>query len=651
MKEESTPHLTVTTIERFSRGRLAGGESFRLLRHVEVCAECAALARGRIDVDRAALRLEAQLFGSLSEEHPGHDVLSRHVDGKLPRESRGAVQEHLLLCAVCREDVEDLQSMRRIIDGRRNRWRIGLSIAATLIVGIVSLWVGWPGTPARRDSGLTKLPRSMAVLPLLNVELPAGDEFLSVGIADALVTRLQQIPSLYVRPMSSILKMEPPPVDARAAARMLDVDGIIEGQLETVDERVHVRLKLIDRSGRTVWSDSVHGPRADLFKLVDNVTARAADGLRVQRSARRRSSQPRSDNPEAYEWYLKARSSHGLVPEDFRRHLASLERAIDLDPRFAAAHADLAIALATGISRSLRTEPDPLATAAFHAREAVRLDPNLAAAHIAMGRVLVRRPDRYREAMSEILHALRLNSTDTNALQVLVRYFAAIGDLERFHCVGDRIIRLDPTSDEARARGYWYLAAADPHGALRAAEHAFADPSSAMFGHDVRGQALVVLGDLEPAHREAAAMLGLVPDHYLGESLMAMIAAARGDRTLMESWLARFEEDAAHNHHAAARVAFCYARLGDQDAALRWLAHSVALGDHNLYSFVMHPWLASLRSDPRFTKVMAPVRSDLEAVRKEVMDSYPLICGDSLGTPLPRQAANRHSDVHPPSPS
>ena len=84
------------------------------------------------------------------------------------------------------------------------------------------------------------------------------------------------------------------------------------------------------------------------------------------------------------------------------------KRAIELDPTFAGANANLAMAIAIGTARGQITDPAALEKAEWYARQAVRLDPNLSEAHLALGRVFVRFPGRFREATRENLAALRL---------------------------------------------------------------------------------------------------------------------------------------------------------------------------------------------------------------------------------------------------
>jgi len=515
----------------------------------------------------------------------------------------------------------------------RRHWLRAAAIILALIGGGGLLYYIGQRQKPQPEPALSAAPgpiRSMAVMPLENISNNTKDDFLSVGLADALVTKLQQIPSLQVRPTSAVVDFRKKKLDAKTASESLHVDGLLEGRFLAAGDLVRVNLQLTDsRTGYSVWADTVDGNRADLIKLIDDVSSHTLAGLNQKLGITERgsASEPRSSNPRAFEEYLKSRAVAGsLVPAEFQSQIASLKRAVSLDPNFAAAYADLAIAYSLGLARGLVHDDDPAERAVWFARQAVRLDPNLPAAHLALGRAFAHAPNRFRESAREYLAALRLNPNEPQALNSIAGYFIAVGDTQKAQCVGDRMVRLDPNSSDAKTRGYWYVNAVDPEGALKASQAALASRDSALAGHDIRASAYLISGNIAGAESEAQQVISLVPQHYLGKSLKAMIAAANGDKATCLANLKTFEAEAERNHWASMRQAFCYAKLGDRDNAVRWTKRAAELGDRTWYAWVRHPWLNELQGDPEFQAAVGGMRADLDDVRDDMVGVYQLIC-------------------------
>lgn len=512
------------------------------------------------------------------------------------------------------------------------RWsRLILTIAAFVLGAALIVYFNRHTKPERASVAAAPPPiHSMAVLPLDNISNNTKDDFLSVGLADALVTKLQQIPSLQVRPTSAIVEFHNKKVDTKTAADQLHVDSVLEGHFLAAGDLVRVNLQLTDsRTGYTVWADAIDGKRADLIKLIDDVSSRTVAGLNQKLGVQKagNASEPRSSNPRAYEEYLRARALSGsLVAADHLAEETALRKAIALDPNFAAAYADLAVSISLGQSRGLDNSADATSRAEWYARQAVRLDPNLAAAHLALGRAFVKFPERFREAVRENLAALRLNPNDITALNNVANFYVSVGDTQRVRCLGDRLISLDPNSNEAKIRGYWYVNAVDPEGALTNSTAALAARDTELAGRDIRANAFILLGNLPSAEAETQRITKLAPQHYLGKSLRAMIAAAKGDRPAAEAALQSFEADGNRNHWAAMRQALCYAKLGDRDAAMRWVNRSAELGNHSWFAWVKHPWTQSLQTDPEFQTVLGKMKADLDDVAGDIIGVYQLIC-------------------------
>lgn len=610
-------HLSAAEIARFRRGELSPGEVITLAAHLRACAECAELALSQIG-DESIAAMQSTLLDA-AEDHPD---LHPFVDGTLSFDERELVEAHLAVCADCSDEVDDLRRVRATLHGAtpsRFRGQFMLAAAALFVVLVTGTLV------MRRSPRVETSPSSIAVLPLRNTSNDARDAFLSVGIADALVGRLQQIDSLPIRPISAALGFQSFQ-DAQRAGESLHVDSVLEGRFAVLDGRVRVTVQLTDpRTGRAIWNESIDGPRGDLLRLVDALAARTTKHL--DRPETTGASAVRSKNPRAYEEYLKARSMGGsLVTGRYEEQVAALERAIALDPEFAAAHANLAIALSLGVARGLEKDPDTIDRAERHARQAVRLDPNLAEAHAALARFFVRRPDRYRDAVRELLAAIRLNPNDPTSLSSMVTHLVFSGDLEKARCFQRRMVEIDPTSYESRVRGYHALTAIDSERALRDAEFARASADTRVAGHDIRAIAFVLRGDLEAAAREAAILRRLAPHLYYANSIDALIAASRNDRGATEAAIAKFENEARRNHWAAIRVAQCYARFGEHAKAVEWIERSIDFGQHNWYGLRKHPWFQSMQSDPAFVKILEELRADHDDVKDEVAGVAKLVC-------------------------
>ncbi|MDX1582755.1 MAG: hypothetical protein R3338_04070, partial [Thermoanaerobaculia bacterium] len=471
---------------------------------------------------------------------------------------------------------------------------------------------------------------SLAVLPLRNLSGATADEYLSIGIPDALIVRLQQIEYLQVRPTSAILPFRSRETPVLQAAEELGVDAVLEGNFLSAGDQIRINLQLIDaRTNYSIWAGAIDGSKGDLLALTDLVSTRTVDALRENLRSRvlNQRSEPTTEHPKAYEYFLRARALTGsLLPDDHEEQIESLLTAIELDPEFAAAYAELAIALSLGEVRGLGTR-ESVQSPEWYARQAVRIDPNLAEAHVALSRALVREPDRFRESLRENLAALRINPNEPNALSALTSYFISIGDLRRAECIKQRFVELDPSSNDARTRGYWSINAVDADSALREARLAIRSDETALAGHDIESMAYLMRGDLDSARRSAARAEELAPDHYIASSLAAMIAAAEGKRAVAMEEVDDFIDEAAErNHWAAFRVGLVWARLGEPERAIEWLERAVDLGNHSWYLYVRHPWLEPLQADPRFQKLLSAVRSELDDVHDDAVGMHRLLC-------------------------
>jgi len=222
--------------------------------------------------------------------------------------------------------------------------------AALLIAGAIGAVWYWRPRPA---SPSTTTARSLAVLPLRSLD--AGDNYLGLGIADAVIRRTSQTGGMIVRPTSAIQRYMTEDLDALTAARQLSTDIVLEGSVQRAGERLRVSVNLLRVSdGVSLWADNFDLRTTDIFEIQDRVAREVASHLqlRIDPAQQARLGRRPTTNPQAYEYYMR-----GLHRLDQRMSFSVAEkagaidffnRAIEADPDFALAHAQLALAYATG---------------------------------------------------------------------------------------------------------------------------------------------------------------------------------------------------------------------------------------------------------------------------------------------------------------
>src|SRR5262249_43103865 len=147
--------------------------------------------------------------------------------------------------------------------------------------------------------------KSLAVLPLKSID--SGDEYIGIGIADAVIRKISQSGQLTVRPTSAVLKFAKQDADSLTLARQLNADAILEGTVQHSGDRMRVAVNLLRVSdGASIYSDSFVLTAADIFAVQDTVAQQIATRLQVSfdptQQAHLRAEYP--TDPKAYEAYI-----------------------------------------------------------------------------------------------------------------------------------------------------------------------------------------------------------------------------------------------------------------------------------------------------------------------------------------------------------
>jgi len=294
---------------------------------------------------------------------------------------------------------------------------------------------------------------SIAVLPFTNTSTDAENEFFSDGIAEEIINALTKVQALDVVSRTSAFAFKGKNLDMREIGRQLGVRTLLEGSVRKAGNRLRVTAQVIDvETGYHLWSERFDREMSDVFAIQDEIAENIVKALRVVLSKREETAikAARTRNVRAYEYYLRGRQLfHQWRKESWNAAEDMFRRAIALDPDYALAYTGLADSSATRYMYFSGGE-EALQQADSASQRAVDLDPTLAEAHAARGLVLSCQK-RLEDADDELRRAMELDPTLYEAPYFYARMLQMQGRLEEAAAYFDRAAGL--REDDFQAAG------------------------------------------------------------------------------------------------------------------------------------------------------------------------------------------------------
>ena len=495
------------------------------------------------------------------------------------------------------------------------------------------------------DTKLSGGPNSIAILPfqMLGAD-DKTDEYLGVGMADALITKLSNIRRILVRPTSSVLKYAQGPHDPVTAARELDVCYVLEGRIRRAGERVRVTVQLLrGRDGSSLWAGKFDEKFTDILNLEDSLSEQAAQALveRLTEEERDLLRKRGTDNPRAYQAYLKGRYYwNSLTEEGLSKALVAFSEALTLDPQFAHAQAGLADYYNWLGVWSVMPPRECFAAAKDAALKALDLDPALADAHAAHAFVAWIHDRNWEAAERGFARAIELNADYAPAHQWYAYLLSTLGRHDEAITSMDRAQSLDPLSPMMGIVGAFisYNARRFDRAIEQAQRALHIDPRHFMV-HDVFAWAY----SQKKMHGEALASaekaLSLAPGDPVALWTMAMTLASAGKHTEARQMLQHLNELSQTRYISAYYIAVIYATLGDHEAALEWLEKGFENCESWMVWMGVETRLDSLRPTPRFRRLEQAL--GLSGVVRERGASEPAAATASEGVRVPASPPGR----------
>ncbi len=296
---------------------------------------------------------------------------------------------------------------------------------------------------AQTASDLPDKP-SIAVLPFNNMSGDPEQEYFADGITEDIITELSKISALLVISRNSTFTYKGKATKAQDVCRDLGVRYMLEGSVRKAGQQVRITAQLIDGiSGGHLWAERYDRGLADIFAVQDDVTEKIVGALEVNliTDAKDRPARMETSNPEAYDCVLRGREQFRMFSKDGNLNASRLyEQAIELDPKYAAAYAGLAM---TCLHEWFQGSPDSLDRAYDLALKANELDPLLPLVCEALGNVLLFRR-RYDEAIAVARRWIKIEPGSADSYANLAGALIIRGEPEQVIPMVDKAMRLNP---------------------------------------------------------------------------------------------------------------------------------------------------------------------------------------------------------------
>jgi eukaryotic-like serine/threonine-protein kinase len=532
----------------------------------------------------------ALIFNSILERDPVAPVrLNPDVPAELERIINKALEKDRDLryqsAAELRSDLKRLQrgsESGRAIPGAGSNLSIPTLRAKTLVSAVLVLLVaGIFGARwyVRRSSampvGSIQKP-SIVVLPLQNLSNDPQNDYFSDGMTEEISTKLARIHELSVVSHYAAERFKGKAMDPAQIGKELQARYLLEGSVRKADNQVRINVQLIDSSnGIQVWADNFTGDLKDVFGLQERTAIKIAEALNLSLTPQEQQTvQHRyTENPEAYDAYLRARKLQGDFdqPAKLEEARRDFEEALHHDPNYAPALAGLAW-VETQYYRNLGGDPSHLKRAEELTERARAIAPQLADVHMALGMVAGNKFD-YRQAVQEFQEA----------------------------------VRIDPNSPLGWDFLSWALAYQQPPD-LAAAEKASRESLrlgfSTMSAYYHLGRVLLLQKRYDEAIADFHQAESLSPASTTPNFGLAQAYLAKGDYDQALSYFLKQEQGERDSLVDLAVLASIYAARHDDEKALATLRKALERGYQDFPALDSNPYLERVRKDPRYRQLI-----------------------------------------------
>jgi len=459
---------------------------------------------------------------------------------------------------------------------------------------------------------------SIAVLPFTNLSADAENEYFCDGLAEELLNALAKIEDLQVAARTSAFSFKGKNTKVSEIGNALNVKTVLEGSVRRSGNRLRITVQLVSAAdGYHLWSECYDRELRNVFDVQDEITLAVVDALKVKLLGEERAGVLRHYIPdtEAYELFLRGRyyrNKHTI--EGLLKAIEYFEKAVDIEPRYAAAHAEIGICFVMLSHFGLSSPHEVFPKGKAAAVRALELDNQSAEGHSALANILFYYEWNWSAAEREFKRAIELNPNDADTRWRFGLFLVSQGIFAKAISEAERAVKLDPLSLLANLySGFIYLLADQLDRAFKQVARIIELAPSFPWAYWLKGSIYLAQEkylDAAAALEKAAALGGIpVIKSYLGSAY-----GFCGKRDEALGVLKELLETKKQHFNAAFNIARIYNGLGDIDSACEWLAKSVdeRNGEIVLLSAagqggMRNVWRTTLRADTRYQDILRRV--------------------------------------------
>jgi len=453
---------------------------------------------------------------------------------------------------------------------------------------------------------------SLAVLPFRPLGDKSDDDFLGLGLADALITQLTRDGSLVVTPTSSVSKIRDQELDPVVIGKQLGVDAILLGNFQKVGPKLRLTVQMFEAVGsKPLWAESFNSEIDDIFEVQDRIAKRIVDAFpsKLSIASQEKIAKRFTEDSRAYQEYLRGRVCFtSRTNEGLSNALKHFNRAIEYDPQYALAYTGLSDVYQLLPNTDMMGPENAFLKARAAALRALELDDSIAEAHLSIAVCMMNYDWNFDGAEVSFKKAIELNP---NLAQAHLHRGTM---LLRLGSIGDAVVELnrartlDPLSPGPSA---WLAEAFAQLGEYDAAIRMLLETTRVTpeysLAHYFLATTLLRARRIDEAAAAVEDALVRCDDMSLIRSARTLVKVFSGDtdgaRSEIENLISRRERA----YVSATNIASGFAGLRDSENVFRWLEIAYKEKDSHLTWINLDFEFNYLHGDPRFNDILSRV--------------------------------------------